>query len=96
MPVNNPNERHWLAALERLDLDTVRGKLTTAGPGIGANVPGIVERGEEPSRRFVEDWLAKKVSDQRRTDTRRFWALLILGIVTAVIAAVAAWPVIKG
>jgi hypothetical protein len=62
--VTGPDEKRWLEALEKLDVDTVRAKLDYGhtGPSINASVRGIVESEPLPSRGFVEAWLAKKAA----------------------------------
>ncbi len=64
----------WKAALDRLGTETVKTRLAHTGSDLGAEFRNLVPGyNRNPSRRFVEAWLAKR----RRRDSRMDWALRI-------------------
>jgi len=93
--MTSTDERRWREALEKLDVDTVRHKLADGhtGPGIGAEVRGIVDQPMHPSRGFVETWLAEKAERKAaRSAAVAYWTLLFaaIGAVASVISLF--WP----
>jgi hypothetical protein len=74
------------AELEALGPDTVQGKLTHAGPGRGAVVPGF--KSHDFLRGDIEDWLAEKYSEERRTEKRRTNVGIVVGIAGVIVAIV--------
>ena len=77
----------WKAALDRLGTETVKARLAHTGSSPGAEFRNLLPGyNRNPSRRFVEEWLAKR----RRRDRRMEWALnigvlaiTVLGVVIA-------------
>jgi hypothetical protein len=75
------DERRWREAMEVLDTDTVRAKLTQAGPGTTSDVLHIA--GEPPfsARKFIEAWLAEKgAAERKRRERIDGWTLAFAAI----------------
>jgi hypothetical protein len=53
---------------------------------------GIVDRQENIA---AQAWLTEQERKRRRSETWRFWWMLIFTIVAAVGASIAAWPIVK-
>ena len=90
----SPDEERWRAALGRLDPMVVRLKLLNYGPGLDTPVLGIVDNAPHPTVRFVEAWLSSLEAAGRRRETRRFWCVLIIALISAIAACIAAYPIL--
>jgi hypothetical protein len=80
-----PDDR-YRQHLERLGEDVVRYRLASRMPiGDGAdNLPYDLARA----------WLAEKATERRKVESRRYWTVLLVAIVSATGAVIAAAPVI--
>jgi hypothetical protein len=48
-----------------------------------------------PTRNEGLEWLAEEERKQRRRETRRYWIMVALTAIAAILAAIAAWPTLK-
>jgi hypothetical protein len=87
--IEQENAQRWREAMERFGVDTVRAKLAQSGAGKGADVGHIVSKPPNPSRAFVEEWLAERDKAAHKYRIRIDILALILGAIGAV-AGVAA------
>jgi hypothetical protein len=93
------DEARMRAKLDRLGPEEVRSRLarTTTFDPLEA-VPIDDEPPPWPTRQLVEDWLCEKrvAADRLQTSNRRWTiAAAVAGIVAALAAIIAAWPVVK-
>jgi len=48
-----------------------------------------------PARHQALEFLAEEERKQRRRETRRYWIMVALTAIAAILAAIAAWPTVK-
>jgi hypothetical protein len=82
------NDKVYREHLEELGEDVVRYRL-------GNRMPIGNKAENNPPPEFAGAWLTEKAKARRRAEGRRFWAVMIVAIISAVAAIVAAQPVVK-
>lgn len=61
-----------------------------------ANRMAILDNAPEaPPSALVEAWLTQSRKAAERRERRRFWVTSLVGIIAAVAACIAAWPIVK-
>jgi hypothetical protein len=82
------NDKVYREHLEELGEDVVRYRL--------GNRMAIGNKAENnPSPEFAGAWLTEKAKARSRKENFRFWAILIVAVISAIAAVIAAAPVIK-
>ena len=82
------NDKVYREHLEELGEDVVRYRL--------GNRMAIGNKAENnPPPEFAGAWLTEKAKARRRAESRRFWAVMIVAVISAVAAIIAAQPVVK-
>ena len=104
MSVETKRNPLWDAELERLGRDSVIARLTLGrevGSGPASEFKLWMQQVPNPTRSYVEDWIARREAEAKTTDTKRFRAILVVtvagaiaGIAAAIASLIAAWPVV--
>ncbi len=78
----------WTAALDRRGAESIKAQLEHTGHGQGAEFHNVLPGyNRNPSREFVETWLAKR----QRRDRRMDWAVRFGALAIAVLGVAIAW-----
>ena len=83
------DERKQREALNKLGVEAVKARMPNVGSGTGAEFPLQVSSVPNPSRGFVEDWLASKEQSKARTTTKRYRVLAFIGLAGVAVSALA-------
>ena len=84
------------AQLRRIGRDVVLAKLgdIPAGPGTAFPLHDLPDGAHSPKRSDVGKWLGRMDAEEKATEARRFWYVLVAAVLAVVAGIIAAWPVI--